>query len=898
MADDDDNISRRLLELIDSQDSVDNLGRLMAIGAACALILKELALNMPAQFYVHLPAVLEQAVLAPLRDPRLGVREAAAELLAACREIGAQRERAALTSPISSPTRKRGSSPVRHASLLAHRDSSSTPVPPRTPAILAFRADRDPAVRRMVVAMIPALARHNTPAFKAQIRHKAMGHLFSLPTNKSTPDSTDIRARQPLSQSGTEIEQFLETVMLNIKTRLKEASGGLPPSTSARPTPRDRHRTDAHDAPARLPPPPLSGRPQREPARGTRDSALVGRCARSCYFLAGRAVMAAAAAWSLSEWDSMDNYIATMRSHSPDRFFHRGILSVHHNQFPKALTHISKARELLPPAFGGADYARPHNVMVRAQMLFELEEVIMYKQYADQPERQQMMRNTWMKRLQGCQPDVEVWQRILRVRTLIINPEDDPIASIKFANLCHKSDRMALAEKTINSSNTRPSTTTRRPAERGPRSAQVHVGARRSLAERRQFTINLVNDLQAESLDHAQRAALTEQRLNQLGQLRWTRIGTDDGGKAVLKSYSLATTFDKGWYKAWHTWPWQTSTSSAKSARRRKLFRPSMSADFSLTDFIQSISLRDEDALQDTLRLLTLWFKHGAHDEISHAIASGFSVVNIDTWLPVLIYPLTVRSNSPREARKNAVPAIMERMHEHSATIVEQARIVSRELIRVAILWHELWHEGLDEAARLYYTVRSPAGILAVLEPLHEMLEAVFQKIDNQLPQLTALDLQYVSPELLNVWNLDLVEAASASYGIGGKRRTGLPIGHEDLRQDERVMQLFSLVNTLLSVDTNSFKRQLHIQQYRVIPLAPNAGLIGVVQESDTLHELVKDYPHSMLLNIEYRLMFQVSSVVTFSSFTVLFSDLLDGTRLREPSATAEDRGLRVHDGE
>jgi hypothetical protein len=86
-------------------------------------------------------------------------------------------------------------------------------------------------------------------------------------------------------------------------------------------------------------------------------------------------------------------------------------------------------------------------------------------------------------------------------------------------------------------------------------------------------------------------------------------------------------------------------------------------------------------------------------------------------------------------------------------------------------------------------------------------------------------------------------------------------LGHEDLRQDERVMQLFSLVNTLLSVDTNSFKRRLHIQRYPVIPLAPNAGLIGWVQDSDTLHVLIRDYRESrkVLLNIEYRLMLQVS---------------------------------------
>ncbi len=87
-----------------------------------------------------------------------------------------------------------------------------------------------------------------------------------------------------------------------------------------------------------------------------------------------------------------------------------------------------------------------------------------------------------------------------------------------------------------------------------------------------------------------------------------------------------------------------------------------------------------------------------------------------------------------------------------------------------------------------------------------------------------------------------------------------LSSGHEDMRQDERVMQLFGLVNNLLSVDTHSFKRRLHIQRCPVIPLAPNAGLMGWVQESDTLHVLVRDYRESrkILLNIEYRLMLQV----------------------------------------
>jgi FKBP12-rapamycin complex-associated protein len=74
-------------------------------------------------------------------------------------------------------------------------------------------------------------------------------------------------------------------------------------------------------------------------------------------------------------------------------------------------------------------------------------------------------------------------------------------------------------------------------------------------------------------------------------------------------------------------------------------------------------------------------------------------------------------------------------------------------------------------------------------------------------------------------------------------------------------MQLFSLVNTLLSEDTDSFKRRLHIQRYPVIPLGPHAGLLGWVHDSDTLHVLVRDYRESrkVLLNIEYRLMLQAS---------------------------------------
>lgn len=78
-------------------------------------------------------------------------------------------------------------------------------------------------------------------------------------------------------------------------------------------------------------------------------------------------------------------------------------------------------------------------------------------------------------------------------------------------------------------------------------------------------------------------------------------------------------------------------------------------------------------------------------------------------------------------------------MKDHSFNIVEQvcaknamrivlsfrskAEIVSAELIRVAILWHERWHEGLEEASRLYFTEKNADGMIAVLQPLHDLLD-------------------------------------------------------------------------------------------------------------------------------------------------------------------------------
>lgn len=82
-------------------------------------------------------------------------------------------------------------------------------------------------------------------------------------------------------------------------------------------------------------------------------------------------------------------------------------------------------------------------------------------------------------------------------------------------------------------------------------------------------------------------------------------------------------------------------------------------------------------------------------------------------------------------------------MSEDKQILVDQAKLVTDELIRCAILWHEQWHEALDEASKLYFQVvfeififhvvhynrfksfqeNNPEAMIELLQPLHALLE-------------------------------------------------------------------------------------------------------------------------------------------------------------------------------
>ncbi|KAG7397333.1 phosphatidylinositol kinase- protein kinase tor1 [Phytophthora boehmeriae] len=790
------------------------------------------------------------------------------------------------------------------------------------------------------------------------------------------------------------------------------------------------------------------------------------------------AMLGARASWCLSKWDNMTEYVnecsaqnandnsgvisraANSNSHGyghghgtfggdhdvTELSLYQSVLAVHQGNFEQAAMLIDATRKTLDTKLGalvGESYSRAYRSMVTLQQLSELEEVVTYKKLRAQISKgeeaaryKRHLMHMWRDRLAGCKRVVEVWQKLIAVRSLILSPQENIDTYLQFASLCRQSGNLELSLKVFTNSL----------AVHGGAGSQAGGGISEMLSvtpnsgtgssfgfgekDRHRVAFAYLKHLWASGQKNEALADLHRlvSRISSMARHRGQTPGGAGGMpspapammpmrneeeellvkchlkmaewqlavhdqqiehvpvESVLSSLRLCTELEPRSYKAWHAWALMnfqvvehsthsqhisantTASGVAASAAVAPYIAPAIEG------FFRSIALGRSrwaaNVQQDILRVLTLWFAHGHRADVHAALEKGFRAVSIETWLIVipqliarintpypriqkqlnrllvavgkqhphaLIYPLSVALKSSVSERQQAAEAIMSTMRTNYVELVDEALLVSRELIRVAILWHEMWHEGLEEASRLYFGEHNVDGMAEVLRPLHAMMERgpetlrevsfhgafgrdlreanewlqrflsnrrnesdlnrawdlyyhVFRRINKQLPQITTLELQVVSPNLLSARNLQLAvpgtyRAGHALVKIGSFLPTVVVItskqrprritivgsngleymfllkGHEDLRQDERVTQLFGLVNALLINDRNTSKKDLKIHRYPVIPLSDNAGIVGWVPHCDTLHQLIRDYREArkILLNIEHRLMLQMA---------------------------------------
>ncbi|KAL4492653.1 hypothetical protein ABPG73_010202 [Tetrahymena malaccensis] len=160
-----------------------------------------------------------------------------------------------------------------------------------------------------------------------------------------------------------------------------------------------------------------------------------------------------------------------------------------------------------------------------------------------------------------------------------------------------------------------------------------------------------------------------------------------------------------------------------------------------------------------------------------------------------------------------------------------------------------------------------------------DIYSQIYQKLKPQIKKLEFVYLENVSPKLIETKNCEIsipgmykpsrpvikitcfqpkLEVLPSKthprkiciYGSDSKEYFFLLKGHEDIRQDERVMQLFGLINRLLQNNSETQKKGLSITRYSIIPLSMKTGLLGWVQNCDTLQILIRDYRKAF--NVKY----------------------------------------------
>ena len=220
--------------------------------------------------------------------------------------------------------------------------------------------------------------------------------------------------------------------------------------------------------------------------------------------------------------------------------------------------------------------------------------------------------------------------------------------------------------------------------------------------------------------------------------------------------------------------------------------------------------------------------------------------------------------------------------------------------------FHQAYRGELNEANELLQDYLENNNLTSLKEAWN-IYHLCFTSMSKNFSDIDSLDLKSISPELFKfrqseieipgiyqsqggVSEESVVKISSFSkklivlnskqhprkiiiYGSDGKEYPFLLKGHDDIRQDERFMQLFGLINSLLSKDSDTRKKNLFIRRYPVIPLSNNTGIIGWESNCDTLHQLLKEYRQiiKVPLYIEHHLM---------ASFNSKFDTSLSMTKL------------------
>lgn len=106
--------------------------------------------------------------------------------------------------------------------------------------------------------------------------------------------------------------------------------------------------------------------------------------------------------------------------------------------------------------------------------------------------------------------------------------------------------------------------------------------------------------------------------------------------------------------------------------------------------------------------------------------------------------------------------------------------------------------------------------------------------------------------------------------GSDGNSYTFLLKAREDTRLDERVMQLFNFLTSLVNNSTIPMKNKLTINTYNVIPLTHEVGLIGWLEGCSTIFDVILEYRKKNSISVKREYEYVTKKYPTYNQLPLL----------------------------
>ena len=402
------------------------------------------------------------------------------------------------------------------------------------------------------------------------------------------------------------------------------------------------------------------------------------------------AVFASKAAFDLGDWDCLKNYLSNANSNSPGISFYKAALYIHEGEYDLAENLIAEGRNTtgrqLAPILGEG-YSRIYNHFIQLEKYEELEEICnLYKRYSKNDPNFMIARehliSIFDSRLEGVQHDVTVWHDLLSLRKLFVQIEECSQEGIpysrdywlKFISLSRKSNRPALALRTLSSLGIRIKSTGVLGEDFDDEinaSAEVRYAyqkflydqgltnnaiqrLRRLVDETNMNELNApISSLQANELRNTipTKPVQISSSVNVKLRLRlaqWEleanhKNMNDETVNHITEIIHDCSRFNEENHKAYHKIAILHMTCAEyyhSDHSDQNHDRVTEHLKDAIRNFFDAISLSPDKnsslVLQDILRIITLWFTYGNREEVINAINLGFNIISLDTWLYVI----------------------------------------------------------------------------------------------------------------------------------------------------------------------------------------------------------------------------------------------------------------------